>query len=321
VERKLREFYPTLQAVKNLRPDRSFFYNSNVVQLGCVRLVARHSSAMLLADDDGRHFINVTLCGEAAFHTHGGVVSVHRDTSEIVNPGGRHELLFDEGYMSIMAVYDPRGLIEHIQTCSESSRKKFRSIASPGETLDPGAQSMLRHVLMNTVQTIDILSAHQSEDIVAARLEQSLLHAVAIALNPDYSLMVPGQTTMDTACVSAAREIIETRACEGLTESDLALALNVPLHELQRVFLRVLARLPSTAIKDRQIDLAYQDLILAHEGVRVQDIANRYGFNPSLLSAIIQNRYGERPLQIIKRNRSYKAQSRSSRGGECPARC
>ena len=90
--------------------------------------------------------------------------------------------------------------------------------------------------------------------------------------------------------------------------AELAAIAGVSARTLQRQFLDFLGKTPRAVLREIGFECARRELLQGASGVRVMDVALRYGFaHCGRFSIEYRNRYGETPSQTLQRQAAFDA--------------
>jgi AraC-like DNA-binding protein len=139
--------------------------------------------------------------------------------------------------------------------------------------------------------------------LVARPAVEAVLNGLLLAARHQYSEALHDLNAATPTLIRRAQSFIAEHLEEPLSSITLARDLGVSARSLQRGFSEHLGLTPGQYIRARRLERAHLDLVSgARDGVRVTDIAVRWGFlNPGRFAAEYRARYGHPPAAELHR--------------------
>lgn len=104
--------------------------------------------------------------------------------------------------------------------------------------------------------------------------------------------------------VRESLDYIEDHLRERVTMADIAKNVHMSIRTIQQGFHEQLGTTPTSYLRDRRLERAHEDLTDAvpSNGVRVTDVAERWGFNHlGSFAVLYKKRWGESPSETLRR--------------------
>ncbi|MEJ2871875.1 AraC family transcriptional regulator [Actinomycetospora sp. OC33-EN08] len=142
--------------------------------------------------------------------------------------------------------------------------------------------------------------------LVTAQLSEQVMSTLLLGQpNSWMSALRHRPESVPRTTVSEAAELMRTHADEPLTVERVARAVGLSVRALHAGFRRELDRSPKQYLQHVRLERARADLVVAPagSGVRVIDIAHRWGFShPGRFATTYRHHYGEAPAATLARS-------------------
>lgn len=140
-----------------------------------------------------------------------------------------------------------------------------------------------------------------NSDLVAAEIEDGLIAALVLAADDTVADSEPYRVNPGHPGVTRAEEYILANLCNPVSRSELANLAGVSIRTLSREFVRRHGMGPMAFLKQRRLEAARKELLLAEQGeITVSDVALRYGFaQPGKFAAAYRAAFNESPSNTL----------------------
>ncbi|MEJ2890498.1 AraC family transcriptional regulator [Actinomycetospora aeridis] len=141
--------------------------------------------------------------------------------------------------------------------------------------------------------------------LVTAQLREQVMSTLLLGQPNNWtSALRHRPETAPRTTISEAADLMQTHADEPLTIEGVARAVDLSVRALHAGFRRELDRSPKQYLQQVRLERARADLVAAEagSGVRVIDIAHRWGFShPGRFATAYRHHYGEAPAITLSR--------------------
>lgn len=273
-------------------------------QLGSLTFfVLRYGAAVHIAPNELEHFMlfQVPIHGAARIKTGKGLVDANPTTGAIISPTMPMQLDWSEGCEQFLLKI-PRQRIE--ECCRNLLGADFSKAVefSPCISLETPQGQAWQHQIAALLACLN-QPEHTRHPRWVASLEETLIHHLLLTQPNNYSdRLLHRPTTVAPRQVRAAGEFIRANLQEPLTLAEIAAAAGSSVRSLSDAFQEHYQQSPIAYVRQCRLEAVHDELRQAEPGVRVTDIALRWGFNHlGRFSALYRERFGESPLETLRR--------------------
>lgn len=284
----------------------SFFASLHAVQLreltvGYLDYVTEVTIRVPELPDD--YFVLMPMAGASRTSNGGEVVEATSIRAVTPLPGSTTEMHWDVGSPHLILRISRRALDTHL------TRLLGHSLDRPLEfalALDMSAEFANRW--NSAIQLLHTELYHDDsllqQGIGIGPLEEFVMSALLYVHESSHLVELTGSSAAQgRRAIRAAREYIETRLAEPITIVDIATAAQVSVRSLQTGFQDELGCTPTAYVRDRRLERVRASLLdaLPGEGVRVTDVATRWGFGHlGRFASAYRKRFGESPSETLR---------------------
>ena len=266
-------------------------------------IVLRYGAAVHIAPNELKHFMlfQVPIQGAAHIQTGKGAVDANPTTGAIISPTLSMQLDWSEGCEQFLLKI-PRARIE--ECCRNLLGAEFSKAVefSPCISLETPQGQAWQHQIAAMLACLNQPTYAAHPRWIAA-LEEALIHHLLLTQPNNYSERLahrPGSVA--PRHVRAADDFIRANLQEPLTLAEIAAAAGSSVRSLSDAFQEHYQQSPIAYVRQCRLEAVHEELRKADPGVRVTDIALRWGFNHlGRFSALYRERFGEAPLETLRR--------------------
>lgn len=288
------------------RAARGFLYKGNVVAIDSIVINQNYYSHMLAVSAVKEHNILIPLAGTHNGLFRGTSLRASKEQGFFIPANDRFqfETGVDEIAGSLIIKYDINRLNWTLQTMGGNDQIWIREERVRPLPLVHGPVNFKRQMLSLLAQ-IDALGG----DVALLKLagfDDAFYRLLALMVQPEHFLT--------PALAAAARRLAERSELMTLFEqyveahiekpialSDLESGLRVSARALQYACMKRHGCPPRTYIRNRKLDLAYDRIRAAGDGVSLSSLAFELGFSSqSQFSKFFRERFGVSPSQLLK---------------------
>lgn len=172
---------------------------------------------------------------------------------------------------------------------------------APGMNLAGGDARIFAEEITRVVSLLDREPHPFDQPLAAASVEQMLMTRLLQGAHHNYRDMLGAErTTVPSAMVQEAVNLIENHPEWDHTVGSLARALGVSRRSLERAFRRYMGVSPWKYVQSVRLNRAHDQLLAADPSeVTIGEVARRWGMTHSQFSAQYHRLYGETPTQTL----------------------
>lgn len=272
-------------------------------QLGALSFfILRYGAAVTIAPGELQHFMlfQVPLRGAAQIHVGQVSVAASRSMGAIISPTLPLQLDWGQGCEQLLLKI-PRARIE--KACSGLLGAELDAPVefSPELSLDSAHGQAWQHQIGTLLCYLG-----ESAGIVPIQWlhaqEEALIHHLLLCQKNNYTERLLQHPASAQKKVRVAAEYIHAHLQEALTLADIALASSSSIRSLTMAFQEHYRLSPMAYVRHERMEAARAELLQSAPGVRVTDVAFRWGFGHlGRFCSAYKTRYGETPMQSMRR--------------------
>lgn len=287
-------------------PGAGFFYKGSVLALD--ELVFFHSIArnFIASSQGGQYILSIVLNGESSVHHGNHLYTLNPREALLVPPGikVRRSIRSDLLATNLCIGFDLIRLNRVSLAMQGGEGVPITEMHLHSVKLQYGPIN-LRHLFIQFIEQVDALGG-DAVLLKAAGFDDQVYRFLALALQPEVFLhrhvSAEEQRTLEGSKVTANFEAyVDAHLQDSLRLTEIELALGVSARALQYACRKRHGCSPSTYIRNRRLDIAYEVLEKGGPDLRVAALAADYHFSSqSHFSRYFRERFGVLPSEVLK---------------------